>query len=253
MRIAQVGSPISKDNKLWRYFDFQKFLSLIIERSLFFNRMDKMEDLNEGISINQLLWRYGDEIEKELVRKAKEVSRRKELELKMRQRIYFLSCWFVHHRESVAMWNSYSNSDGIALKIGAHDLINSITEYSTVINNGDKLKTLYHGFIDYKDFFNPIDRKQFKDEIEIIGFQKDESFKHENEYRFLIKQDLKNFNEDELPHIKLMLNNFKKLKFDLVFHPKMENWKKENIKNVLAALKVHNCTIRDSELKLKEW
>ena len=253
MKIKQVGNHIPSKSLLWRYFDFQKFLSLVIEQSLFFNRMDRMEDANEGISINQLLLRYGNEIEKEIAKKSKKQSGRKELHLKTRQQKYFLSCWLIHHRESVAMWNSYSNSDGIALKIDANKLIASITENSSAMNDAEKMKTMYHGGIVYKDFFNPKDRKGFKEEIDIIGFQKDESFAHEKEYRFLIKQDIHNYKEDDVEFVKLKLNDFSKLKFDLVFHPKMESWKKENIKSVLTSLKAKNFTPKDSELKLKEW
>lgn len=253
MKIRQVGNRIAPNSMLWRYFDFQKFISLVIEESLFFNRMDKMEDTNEGISINQLLLRYGSEIEKEIVKRNKKESGRKELPLATRQKKYFLSCWLIHHRESVAMWNSYSDSDGIALKIDASKLINAITQESFVQNDIEKMKTLYHGGIVYKDFFDPKHRMQFKEEIDIIGFQKDESFAHEKEYRFLIKQDLHNYKNDEVAFVKLKLENFKKLKFDLVFHPKMESWKKENIKSVLKALNAKNFNAKDSELKLKEW
>jgi hypothetical protein len=215
--------------------------------------MDKMEDANEGISINQLLIRYGDEIEKEIAKKNKKQSGKTELPLKLRQEKYFLSCWLIHHRESVAMWNSYSNSDGIALRISTDILIKAITENSEVMNDEEKMKTLYHGPIVYKDFFNPQDRKQFKEEIDIIGFQKDQSFEHEKEYRFLFKQDMHNYSVEKIPFVKLKLNDFSKLKFDLIYHPKMENWKKENIKNVLSALKAKNFTLKDSELELKPW
>ena len=252
MNIRQVGTKLSHNNYLWGYFNFHKFLSLVIEESIFFCRMDKMEDVNEGISLNQLLLKYGADVER-MKAKNKENSKRTEMPLETRQKKYFISCWLIHHRESVAMWKAYSDENGIALKFKASDLISAIGENTENINENEKMKTLYHGRIAYKDFFNPDDRMNLKDEVPIIGFQKDLSFVHEKEYRFLIKQDTHSFKEDDIPFVKMKIQNFKKLKFDLIFHPKMEPWKKENIKNVIKALVSKNITIKDSELNLKQW
>ena len=173
--------------------------------------------------------------------------------LEVRQKKYFISCWLIHHRESVAMWNAYSDDDGIALKVKSIDLIDSIIRNKDNINDIEKMKTLYHGKIVYKDFLNPNDRINLKDEIPIIGFQKDLSFEHEKEYRFLIKQDTNNFKEEDISFAKLKLLDFENLEFDLIFHPKMEEWKKENIRKVLKAIMANNITTRNSELQLKEW
>ncbi len=253
MNIKNVGTKLTENNYLWGYFDFHKFLSLVIEESIFFSRMDKMEDMNEGISLNQLLLKYGADVERMKAKSNKANSKRTEMLLETRQKKYFISCWLIHHRESVAMWNAYSDENGIALKFKASDLITTISENTINTNQNEKMKTLYHGRIAYKDFFNPDDRMNLKDEVPIIGFQKDLSFVHEKEYRFLIKQDTHSFKEDDIPFVKMKIQNFKKLKFDLIFHPKMEPWKKENIKSVIKALGSKSITIKDSELKLKQW
>ena len=253
LKIKELSIPLQQNEILWRYFDFQKFLSFIINQSLFFNRMDKMEDKNEGISMNQLIMKYGSDVEREIVLKEKERNGRKELNLKLRQQKYFLSCWLIHHRESVAMWNSYSDNNGIAIRVNGHQLINSVKLNSNNAENCDKMKSLYFGRVVYKDFFQEADRRQFKEEIEIIGFQKDICFQYESEYRFLFKQDLHKYKSDDISHINLGLSDFKKLKFELVFHPKMEDWKKDNIKKVLELLKVKNIKPIDSELQLQEW
>ena len=253
MNIKNVGTKLTENNYLWGYFDFHKFLSLFIEESIFFSRMDKMEDVNEGISLNQLLLKYGADVERMKAKSNKENSKRTEMPLETRQKKYFISCWLIHHRESVAMWNAYSDENGIALKFKASDLITTISENTKNTKVNEKMKTLYHGRIAYKDFFNPDDRMNLKDEVKIIGFQKDISFEHEKEYRFLIKQDTHNFKEDDIPFVKMKIQKFKKLKFDLIFHPKMEPWKKENIKSVIKALGSKSITIKDSELNLKQW
>lgn len=253
MNIRSVGRPIPPKGLLWRYFDFQKFLSLAVDKSIFFTRMDKMEDVNEGISINQLLKKYGDEFEQEFAKRWGKKSKKEDLDLQVRQKKYFMSCWLVHHRESVAMWNSYSDTNGIALRVNAASLISSVTKHAKNVNDAEKMSSLYYGQIIYKDFFKPEDRHQFKEEIEIIGFQKDVCFDHEKEFRFLFKQNLHLHMDDDIPFLKLKLKDFDKIKFDLVFHPKMEDWKKDNIRAVLKFMKVKNIKPVDSELKLKSW
>jgi hypothetical protein len=253
MDIKQVGKSLTDNSALWGYFDFHKFLSFAIEGSVFFSRMDKMEDVNEGISLNQLLLKYGEELERQIVKQNRQNSEKKEMPLEKRQKTYFISCWLEHHRESVAMWNTYSNNDGIAIKVISNELINAVKVNNDHTNDNEKMKTLYHGKIVYKDFLNSNDRLHLKDEVKIIGFQKDLSFEHEKEYRFLIKQDFHTYVEEEIQFVKLKLENFKELKFDLIFNPKMEEWKERNIKSILKSLKVSNIEPKNSELQLKEW
>lgn len=253
LTLKQIGETLDSNSVLWRYFDFQKFLSFIIEKSIFFSRLDNMEDTNEGISFNQLLYKYGDEFERQFVNESKTNSKKSELKLEFRQKKYFVSCWLFNHRESVAMWNSYSNSDGIALKVNSNNLIDTITKKSTINDHNDKMKYLYFGKIIYKDFLNQNDRMNLKEETKIIGFHKDICFEHEKEFRFLFKQDLHNHKNDDIPLIKLQLLNFNKLKFEVIFHPKMEPWKKNNIKSVVSSLGIKNIKFKDSELQLKNW
>jgi hypothetical protein len=253
MNIRSVSKAIPPKGSLWRYFDFQKFLSFAIDKSLFFTRMDRMEDLNEGISSSQLRKKYGGEVERTFTEIFDLESKKKELDLKKRQEKYFISCWLIHHRESVAMWNSYSDTNGIALRVNAASLISSVTKQAKNINDVEKISSLYYGQISYKDFLSAKGRYNFKDETRIIGFHKDLCFDHEKEFRFLYKQNLYRHLDDNIPFLKLKLKDFNKIKFDLVFHPKMENWKKDNIKTVLKALKVKNIKPIDSELKLKSW
>lgn len=253
MKYRSVGTPLANGAALWRYFDFQKFLSFIIEKSIFFNRMDKMEDTNEGISITQLQLKFGDLRERLTATLQQIKSNKKELALEKRQKLYFLSCWLIHHRESVAMWNSYSNDSGIAVKVNADALIAAVVSNGEVLNDSEALKNLYYGRIDYKDFFDKDHRKNFKEDIKIIGFQKDECFAHEREFRFLIKQEVLDHKNHNIPFVKIKLTTLDSVPLTVVFHPKMEGWKKDNIKAVVKALNISNITFKDSELQLKAW
>lgn len=245
-----VGQALPENAVLWRYLDFHKLLSFIREKGLHFSRMDKMEDKLEGISHDHLLKVFGSGIPAFPADRSNPDNR----ELNERQKRYFLNCWLIHHRESVAMWNSYSNDSGIAIKVPAARLIQAITEECRVEQkHHGAMKDLYHGPIVYKDFFDADQRRLFKEEIKVIGFQKDTSFEHEKEYRFLIKQD-RYWNENhEAQSVKLELLYFEDMEFDLVFHPKMEGWKKDNINAVIESLGAKNIRTHDSELQLKRW
>ncbi len=252
MQIKRVGLAVTDTDNLWRYFDFQKFLSVFIDKSLFFTRMDRMEDLNEGISMNQLLIKYGNKTEKLIGKLAPISENKRELSIEKRQQKYFLSCWLIDHRESVAMWNSYSNTDGIALRVSANNLISSIRD-GNLGDDAGMIDYLYYGKVKYVDFLDKNARMKFKEGVKIIGFQKDCCFDFEKEFRFLYKQNLTQHLHVDLPFLKLKLNEFSALRFDLIFHPKMESWKKENIKTVLKSLNAINVKCQESELTLKNW
>lgn len=246
-----IGDLMSSNDKLWRYYDIHKFISFIANRSIYFARMDSMEDKNEGISIDQLQLKYGSEIEKNKIKVKKANSSSRELQLFKRQQKYFVSCWLLHSRESVAMWNLYSSSTGVAVGVNGNELVKHVLDKSQFTNDEEKFKYLYYGKIIYKDFFNKEDRKRFKDETGIMGFHKDICFEHEKEYRLLLKQDLQNHKKEEIAGTSIKLKQFSKLTFEVVFHPKMQQWQQDNIKKIIKEFGLTNIKCRVSELALK--
>ncbi len=73
------------------------------------------------------------------------------------------------------------------------------------------------------------------------GFVKDVSYKHEEEFRFLVKQNHEHRTYD---FFELALENLKKMNFQVVTHPYMEPWKYSNISNILTAQGLHNILIK---------
>ena len=76
-----------------------------------------------------------------------------------------------------------------------------------------------------------------KDELEkfnheFVGFFKDKSYKHEEEFRFIVTQspDL----QKELRGFDLPVGALREIGFEIVTHPKMETWKHKNLLKVLA-------------------
>jgi hypothetical protein len=53
---SKIKKPENLDAKIWRYVDFAKFLSLIMSESLFFCRIDKLDDPFEGYYTYQDLY-----------------------------------------------------------------------------------------------------------------------------------------------------------------------------------------------------
>ncbi len=203
--------------------------------------MDRFEDVNEGISKRQLFKHYNDELGDHI----------KELPLDVRQKRMFASCWFYGKRESVAMWNLYASSSGVAISLPASALIAVFENSDISAQNPEEIGNAYYGPVFYKDFLDPNDIESFKEETRVIGFQKDKSFEHENEYRFLLRQRYADPEDAFLEFVSLKLESFGELPFELIFHPKMPIWQKENIAELVAAYEYDNFQLKDSELRLQ--
>ena len=253
---------IQKDSYLWRYIDLHKFLSFIFYKSLHFSRLDQFEDKKEGISLKQVYYQnlkkmLGNHQKFKGIRKimtvdtlATEINQIED-ELNIIQRFNFANCWFLGNRntESAAMWNLYSNPDSIAIKINYHDFKNSIIENG--IENNDDESEIICGPVEYFDFQQTTDFMAHSINLKDSVFQKDISFEHEKEYRLIIREKTREIPEihykpnlsrkvtEEIFNsnfnycgIDLKLNNFEKYNFEIIYHPKAQNWIKENIKTI---------------------
>jgi len=269
---------IEEDSYLWRYIDLHKFLSFIFNKSLYFSRLDKFEDKNEGISLKQV---YYQNLKRKMDNHPKFDDLRKimsidtlgpemnkiEDDLRIIQRFNFANCWFLGNQntESVAMWNLYSNPDSIAIKINYVDFKKTIIENG--IENDDEESEIICSPIKYFDFQKTTDFIAHSTNLNDSVFQKDISFEHEKEYRLIIKEKTREIPEinykpnmsrkgTELvynsifnyPGIELKLENFEKYNFEIIFHPKTQDWLKENIKKIVN---LSNIKFKVSESKLE--
>jgi len=271
---------ISDDVYLWKYLDLHKFLSLITTKSLHLTRLDKFEDKREGISPVHLFFKnkkkafdsnpifdtmrtymtidtLGNEMNKI------------EDELKIIQRFNFASCWVIGDKEteSVAMWNLYSDSKSLAIRIKYSDFKKSILEkgYKTT---GYK-KELICSPIKYFNFQDKNISEQNPNDLFDNVFLKDISFQHENEFRIIAREDERpiepiNYkanisrshiedvynSSNNYPGIKIELIDFEKYDFEIIHHPKSTDWTKENINQIVKKFDI-NFKIKDSNLELK--
>jgi len=272
---------IDKDAYLWRYMDINKFLSFIFEKSLYLTRLDKFEDKKEGITINQLFY---INLKKELdnhpifdnIRQIMSIDtlgnemNQIDSQLKKIQEFNFANCWVIGNNdsESVAMWNLYSKPNSLAIKIKFSEFKRQLIE-NGLGSHDSKLKIICSP-IKYMDFQK--NNKNILDKNENLAdsvFFKDISFEHEKEYRIIAKENIRekpeinykpNLNRKRIeqlynnhwnyPGIELELFDFKNLNFEIVHHPKSQDWAKKNIEKVIKLAEL-NFKILESKLDLK--
>jgi hypothetical protein len=249
---SRLKKALAENTLLTRYVDLHSFLYFITQNKLRFARLDTFEDLNEGFSIhtaesvkevteNTRAIKAINGKEKMLEHIANLKQQHNELATKYQelQKNLFACCWYMGNKESVAMWNLYSNRDSVAIRFDARELIDII--HKTAMEDDDNSEMQY-GCVEYADL-SGIDDLLNKN---CIGFLKDDSFMHEQEFRFLTE---KIFNDDALEY-ELHLGDLKKVDFTILSHPKMEEWKIRNILHVLSCYDLSE-KFQPSELALK--
>jgi hypothetical protein len=231
---------------LWRYMDLHRLIYFLNSENLFFSPLNSFFDPLEGITEKHLhdkefldtLEKKGeqeeglrDKSEQELNEEKEEIKEKFKSHLEEIQKTYFASCWYLGVRESLAMWNTYSNKDSVAIKFNPKELCSSIIESSKRLDNKE-FNLMVHGKVEYFKI-SPFDsndaglknaRHRFK------GFLKDLSYKHEEEFRFLAVQDN---SRNTYSFFELSLPNIHDLDFCILTHPNMEPWKHNNICHIL--------------------
>ncbi|WP_158730022.1 MULTISPECIES: DUF2971 domain-containing protein [unclassified Flavobacterium] len=272
---------ITSDMYLWRYLDLHKFLSFVSKKSLFFTRLDKFEDKREGITTKHLYFRrIKNVIEndpifdslREMITVDVLGSRMNIIskELETIQRFNFANCWLLSRDnfESAAMWSLYSNPNSVAIKIPYKNFKKLLLENG--FDNDGFGRRIICSSVNYKDFqntnhiFNP-DQEEIEDSV----FQKDVSFEHEKEFRMILREEPtdippieyhENSNNEHMdkihksiydyPGISLELKNFEKYPFQVVHHPKSQDWAKTNIEAIIKQFNIP-FSISNSKLELK--
>ncbi|MGA2325479.1 MAG: DUF2971 domain-containing protein [Bryobacteraceae bacterium] len=153
---------------VWRYMDFLKFADLLERRTLWFSRLDKLEDPREG----------------RLTPRTKEYLRRRQEgdgetiihgheQLRSSQ---FVNCWHASKGQSAAMWRLYSPT-GYAIAIGS-----SVGRLKKALaGTPDQVMIGRVTYVDSNRFSGREPRNLFDPSL-----IKDRSFSHEHEVRLLL-------------------------------------------------------------------
>lgn len=153
---------MSDNPKLWRYMDLTKFLALIINQSIYFNRADNYEDVYEG-----LLTKSDQE----------QLKQTPSLEMVIQRSSTFINCWHQNEYESAAMWKLYGViNDSIAIET-------DVTTLSNLLPSRVYLHKVE--YIDYQtdSIIDLCFEKTGTLNIHDILAYKRKSFIHEQEYR----------------------------------------------------------------------
>ena len=124
--------PENENAKIWRYMDFTKFVSMLDTKSLYFTRIDLLEDKFEGSvpksfysSMSsekiEMLKAFYPKSYKSRIKKSEKTAlkkSKKNLEINLARRKWtFVNCWHVNEDESAAMWKLYLKSnEGVAIQ-----------------------------------------------------------------------------------------------------------------------------------------
>lgn len=187
---------ITNKSKLWRYLDFTKFVDLIINKRLYFRRIDLYEDPYEGYiseSYKTDLSSQYSYLKKELKLSEENYDDLLHSHINGLEAIPFYSyasCWNLGDVESAAMWKLYGGSnDCIAICSTVNDLAVTLEEENDEENGNLHLKN-----IKYTNHLAVPDTKNWLAPM----FEKRESFSYENEFRalFVLNDGLKHLSSD---------------------------------------------------------
>jgi hypothetical protein len=155
---------VNRNQKIWRYMDFTKFMHLLTTSSLWLNRSDKFEDPFEGkYPLQNLQQMRGQEWEV-----------MEHLVEHMRQFTY-INCWYISDHESAAMWKLYAQTnEAIAIQT-TYEKLHSLMPEECFIGELT--------YIDYKKDVIRIDNTFNAHMI------KRNAFSHEKELRVLIQDN----------------------------------------------------------------
>jgi len=137
--------PENPDVKIWRYFDFMKYVSLLDRKALYFCRADLLSDPFEGsFTIENIKNRdqFYETLEVELPTKNKMPL--KDIPIRIRKHTY-INSWHMNEYESAAMWSIYSsNVYGIAICSTYKKLCESLNKFDEDVYIGSVM------YIDYE-------------------------------------------------------------------------------------------------------
>jgi hypothetical protein len=171
-------SPPQDRERLWRYFNMEKYVSMLAVDALWFSRADTLGDPFEG-SLTEENLRLRPALYKEIP--PDQVLAIERTRMLMTRHTY-VSCWYRSAVESAAMWSLYAERAGIAIVSDYGRIRSAIGEIPAVTAD---TKSIYAGKVDYvsyQDFFIP------ENNLFAPFMHKRHSYEHEHEVRFVVTE-----------------------------------------------------------------
>ncbi len=256
-KVIEFGS----NDFLWKYLDLHKLFSFLLNKSLYFTRLDNFEDPLEGLTekvLGEMAFNEGipDDLNPTFTEEEKNSiltgKRNRDIfiknEIEKSQKTQFANCWFVGEKESFAMWNIYSNNDSIAIRYNPQELLNIVIPSAESYRH-NHFKDFIYGFVDYDNIWPFNFFEESKKKIKYSSFKKDLSYIHEREFRFVSvvsASQIDKYEKFELPLGDIVKDNFK-----IYANPYMESWKFNNLSKILEKFSIQDKLIK-SDLKVKK-
>ena len=207
--------------------DLPKFINMLEEGSLYFSRLDLLDDTFEGKYSRKSF---------DTIRNLKEYKDNKintdfvihYLHCNM-SKVFFVNCWHINKYESIAMWDLYTSSEyGICIKSKFQNLLESIDDPEDSIRYGPV------SYIDYETETIPMNA------LSPIFFKR-KSYSYENELRIIT--DLlpiaipynPSIYKSRGQHVKVDLNL---LVMEIMISPKAPAWFKETVQSLIKKYKL---------------
>jgi hypothetical protein len=170
------SNDLNDNDKIWRYINFVKFVSMLESKSLYFLRSDNLLKIDpyEGY-FHEMQFHDGYKKYGEIYPKLKEEAR------EHHPKFLFVNCWHINPNQSDAMWKIYSKDDnGIAIQSTIGRLKKSFADTSKEIRSG-KIRYVDHEKekLIYKDVFERF-------------LSKPMGYSHENELRLCLHEIVDN-------------------------------------------------------------
>lgn len=247
---------------LWRYMELSKLIDLLINRTIYFARLDKFEDGLEGITGKNVGLKYFslstpitkgninktfDKPTQEKIIKGDELRRQEYMtSLSDSQQTQFASCWYLGDRESLAMWKLYSDRDGVAIKFKAIELADTLIAAAESYTNSD-FRQFFLGPVVYKNIW-PFDMHETFDG-KFNALKKDKSYIHESEFRFVSAINLEAKGNHD--HLNLSIGDLSTYDLEIISNPFMSKYKAANLKKLLAKYNLKD-TLRPSQIEIRK-
>lgn len=193
-----------KGTVLWRYMDFAKFVEMMESGTLWFVRIDQLEDPLEGTHTDAELAGIRKHLQKTRAQRLIDVFRSARSEV-------YVNCWCSGSSESLAMWDLYGKGSGIvAIKSTVGRLREAAAGYDQPVFIS-KVK-----YVDWND-------APGLDNVLVACSRKDLSHRHESEVRVIILRDSYNLDTKGKPGIRFPVD-VRRLITEVMVGPREQAW-----------------------------
>lgn len=217
------NKPTDKNEKIWRYINFAKFISLLQKRKLFFSKGVDLPDPFEGATnktnISSRLRDY-PHIPPDVYKGTMK-------HMEIIKRYIYVNCWNINEDEANLLWVSYVKDFGVAIRSTFERLSNCFRTDSDLKIRIGKVK-----YINYQkiDKFN-----------ELVGYlfflHKRNIYKYENELRvmtILMEHEKQKIPDEDFTNKGIYIPvNLDILTEKIVVSPNAESWHIDLVKSIM--------------------